>query len=317
MYNKFMNSTRKITYGAMLLTILGAIMALDRYVFAMAVDELIFLLQAVIIILYACKYSWKDGLYLSFGVAVLTFLFGGLMSYLYCPLAIVAGLVYSYGVIKDWSRGKLLLITVVLFVISEFILTMLIIPLFGQSVEQLYAEMQAVMEASLANLPQGYLPENFISALLPIVYSLSIVLMGAMEALLVHLMTIVLLQRFRIREVKVRPLSDLKIHPVIGYALFAPLVISMFFNRGNTEMDNTAVILTTLAMIGAVSLYILGIVFISLYGRLVLRRNLVFIAVLLSLFVPIFMLVVILIGFLYASGPLQRLLERRVNDHEK
>ena len=70
-------------------------------------------------------------------------------------------------------------------------------------------------------------------------------------------------------------------------------------------------------MIGAVSLYVIGIFFISLYGRLVLRKNLVFIAVLLSLFMPILMLVVILIGFLYASGPLQRLLERRVNDHEK
>ena len=317
MYNKFMNSTRKITYGAMLLAILGAIMALDRYVFAMAVDELIFLLQAVIIILYACKYSLKDGFYLSFGVAALTFLFGGLMSYLYCPLAIVAGLTYSYGVIKDWGRGKLLLITIVLFVISEFILTMLVIPLFGQSVEQLYTEMQTMMEASLANLPQGYLPANFIPALLPIIYSLSIILMGAMEALMVHLLSIVLLQRFRIREIKIRPLTDLKIHPAVGYILFAPVVVSMFFNRGAAEMDNTAIVLTTLAMIGAVSLYVIGIFFISLYGRLVLRRNLVFIAVLLSLFMPILMLVVILIGFLYASGPLQRLLERRVNDHEK
>ncbi|MCR5300003.1 MAG: YybS family protein [Erysipelotrichaceae bacterium] len=309
-----MNSTRKITYGSMLLAILGAVMALDRYVFALAVDELIFLLQAVIIILYACKYTWKDGVYLSFGVAVLTFLFGGLMSYLYCPLAIVGGLVYSYGVIKDWTRTKLLLITIILFVFSEFILTLLVIPLFGQSVEQLYAEMEAIMQASFANLPQGYLPANFIPALLPIVYSLSIVLMGIMEAVLVHLLTVILLRRFRIREIRTMPLKDIRIKPVVGYLLIAPLIVTMFVNRGAAEMNAVQIAMTSVSLVAAISLYVLGIIFISLYGRFVLGRSLVFVAVLLSLFIPIFMLVVIMIGFLYASGPFQRLLERRIGE---
>ena len=308
-----MNSTRKITYGAMLLAILGAVMALDRYVFAMAVDELIFLLQAVIIIVYAAKYTWKDGLYLSFGVAALTFLFGGLMSYLYCPLAIVGGLVYSYGVIKDWSKRQLLLVTIFLFVVSEFVLTMLVLPLFGQSVEQLYAEMEMMMEASFANLPQGYLPENFIPALLPIIYSLSIVLMGIMEAVLVHILSLILFRRFRIREVRTTPLSSLKIHPAVGYVLIIPLIVSMFVNRNAVEMSTLQIAMTTVSLIAAIALYVLGIIFISLYGRLVLRRNLVFIVVLLSIFIPVFMLAVILIGFLYASGPFQRLLERRIS----
>ncbi|MBQ1512406.1 MAG: DUF2232 domain-containing protein [Erysipelotrichaceae bacterium] len=309
-----MNSTRKITYGSMLLAILGAVMALDRYVFALAVDELIFLLQAVIIILYACKYTWKDGVYLSFGVAVLTFLFGGLMSYLYCPLAIVGGLVYSYGVVKDWTRTKLLLITIILFVFSEFILTLLVIPLFGQSVEQLYTEMEAMMQASFANLPQGYLPANFIPALLPIIYSLSIVLMGIMEAVLVHLLTVILLRRFRIREIRTMPLKDIRIKPVVGYLLIAPLIATMFVNRGAVEMNTMQIAMTSVSLVAAISLYVLGILFISLYGRLVLGRSLVFFAVLLSLFIPVFMLVVIMIGFLYASGPFQRLLERRIGE---
>ena len=57
--------------GAMLLAIVGAVMVLNQ-LFGYLLDELLFLMYAVCIIIYATKYTLKDGFILAFGIVIIT-----------------------------------------------------------------------------------------------------------------------------------------------------------------------------------------------------------------------------------------------------
>ncbi|MBR2802188.1 MAG: DUF2232 domain-containing protein [Erysipelotrichaceae bacterium] len=306
-----MNSTRKLTYGAMLLALLGAFMLIDRYLLALYFDEFVFLLQALIIIIYAAKYTFKDSVWLCIGIAALTFLFGGTTSWVYCPLAIIGGLAYSYGLLKDWERKKLLLVTFVIFIAGELLLTILIMPLFGITIEQSIQELQVSMETIFANTGTlGLISSDMLKNLMTISFGLAIVLTGGMEAMLIHLSAVILLKRFRIREIKVTPLNELKISPLYSYlAIFG--VILMFFQDRFADNRLLFLTVTTFSLCCAIFLLVLGFIFVSLYGRIVLRRNIVFLVVIMLLFLPGAMYILILLGFLYGSGPLRDYLETK------
>ena len=72
-------------------------------------------------------------------------------------------------------------------------------------------------------------------------------------------------------------------------------------------------ILLAFAIVGAFILLYYGYIFVCLYGVIVLRRNIGMFFVILALFVPVFLLALLIVGFLYAAGPLRNYLENRVN----
>ena len=306
-----MNSTRKLTYGAMLLALLGAFMLIDRYLLALYFDEFVFLLQALIIIIYAAKYSFKDSIWLCIGIAVLTFLFGGTTSWVYCPLAIIGGLTYAYGLLKDWERKKLMIVTFLIFITGELLLTILIMPLFGITVEQSIQELQTSMETILSSTGSlGLISSDMLKNLMMISFGLAIIMTGGMEALLIHFSAVILLKRFRIREIRVTPLNELKISPVYSYIAIIGVVL-MFFQNRFADDQFLFLTVTTFSLCCAIFLLVLGFIFVTLYGRIVLRRSIVLLVVIALLFVPGAMYGLILLGFLYGSGPLRDYLDTK------
>ena len=70
-----MNKTKKLTTGAMLLAIVGALMLLDRQ-FSYLFDVYIVMMIPVVIIIYAAMYELKDGGILCVCLGILTFIIG-------------------------------------------------------------------------------------------------------------------------------------------------------------------------------------------------------------------------------------------------
>ena len=91
-----MNKTKKLTTGAMLLAIVGALMLLDRQ-FSYLFDVYIVMMIPVVIIIYAAMYELKDGGILCVCLGILTFIIGSssLNYVFYVPLGIIVGLGYS------------------------------------------------------------------------------------------------------------------------------------------------------------------------------------------------------------------------------
>lgn len=307
-----MNQTKKITQGAMILAIVGALMLLDRQI-GHYFDELLFLAFAIVIILYASMYTLKDAGMIAFGIVVLTFMFGSIFSYVYCPLGILAGFIYSYGVKKDWERNRLMLVTSIIMVIGEALLMMVIFPMLGIDFLAGMEEMQNLMNTMLAEYGlTGIYSNEVLSNILIIVYILDVVLIGIMESFLIHLLAGFLLKRFRIKEIRRITLYELKIHPMVAYLSILPY-FGMTFIPYNAEAPILFYIFTTLSLIGGIILFVLGYIFALIYGKLVLKRNITMYLLLAIFFLlPYSVIILLILGFLYGSGPLRRYLERKV-----
>lgn len=312
-----MNQTKKITQGAMMLAILGAMILLDR-VMSFLFTELIVLIVPVILIMYSCMNTFKDGLVLSVGIIILSFILGNFnMTYLiYTPVGIVTGIVYSYGLSKGKDRTTLLFYAIVTYVIGEIASYYIIMPVLGfpiqelltsykESINQVTSVSGVNYEAVLGNV--GINLDKYII----IMVMLSTILMGIMEGLLIHILSVFLLKRFKIRDIGTISLWDIKPNPVVAYVSF----LSMFFLNFAKLITNETVyyICVTITIVGAMVLIYYAYLFFMLYGAIVLKKRFGGLIVILCLFLPPLMIMLMIVGFLYGSGPLRRYLENKRN----
>ncbi len=320
-----MNQTKKLTQGAMLLAIIGAMMYLNLRM-ANFLDTFVILAIPVVISVYSAMHTLRDGMILSVSIGILGLVMGFAASdpmyIVYFPITVLTGIAYSYGVKKDFSRGKLLLTGVVSFVIGEILATFVFLPFLGFPVKQ---ALDTIAEGfrnpsgvfGLANEPVNQalnawadqLGGRFIQLIL-VTYILTVVLTGVLEGVLVHILNIFLMRRFRIKEFTRTTLYDLKTSPVVAYG--AMLAVILFFFSNGIENETLYGIVMCFSLIGAIILLYFGYLFLMLYGAIVLKRNLTFLFIIGFFFFAPFMVVLLIVaGFLYGSGPLRRYLERK------
>lgn len=312
-----MNKTKKLTQGAMMLSILGALILIDR-LSAYLFSTFIVLIAPIIIIMYSLMQSFKDGLLLSVGILIISFILGNFeLTYLiFIPVGIVVGLAYSYGAIKGVDRGTLALIAALTFVVGEVITSYVVYPILGFPVSQMIEEFKlSISETSkiggidyLSMFNQSGI--NF-DKMIVVIFLIATVITGVLEGLLVHILALFLLKRFKIKDLGRVNVYEIKPNKIVAYACF----LSMFglFFRNKITNDTLLYILLTISLISAIILMYYGYIFITLYGAIVLRRNIGGIYVILCLFVPVLLIALIIMGFLYGAGPLRQYLENKVN----
>lgn len=312
-----MNKTKKLTQGAMMLAIMGALILIDRLI-AYAFTELVILIAPIIIIMYSAMQSFKDGCLLSIGVLIISFLLGNfqLIYLIYIPVGIVTGLVYSYALIKGMNKSTLLFLSCVTYIIGEIVASYVIYPLLGFPVAQMIEEFKVSMSAADSLMGVSY-ADVFKASGLDVdkafiaIYLIATIITGALEGILIHVLVIFLLKRFKIKDLGRMNIFDIKPNKVVSYISF--LSLFTFFFRNKITNETLYYILFVIALIGGFILIYYGYLFITLYGVIVLRRNIATLFVILALFVPVLLVVLIILGFLYGAGPLRSLLEDRMN----
>ena len=305
-----MNKTKKLTQGAMLLALAGALMLIDRQLSFM-LETFLLLIYPVVIIVYSSMYDLKDGAVLSFGLLVIGFLFGSLTTHIYLPLAIILGIGYSYGVKKQFSKQQLLLVAVCLFILGEVLITFAIQPLLGLSIEQQLATLDEMMAAYTEAIGAQSMGIN-LSLVMKASFVFAIFLVGLMEGFIVHMFAIMMLRRFKIKDIGSISVAELKISPLLAYLSFVAL-FGIFFAQKFESNEILFVILTICYMAGAVILIYNGYLFMLVYGRVVMQKNISLILILgIILLFPFSLFILIFLGFFYGAGPLERYLERKM-----
>ena len=317
-----MNKTKKLTQGAMLLAILGALILIDRMT-AYWFSEIVVLIAPIIIIIYSAMHCFKDSVLLSVGVIIISFLLGNFqMLYLiYIPVGIVTGLAYSYAMQKGLDKSTLLFIACVSYTVGEIIASYVIYPLLGFPVSQMIDEMKALFAQSGSITGVDYFSAFSAAGLkldnaLLIIYLITVIIMGAMEGLLIHVLSIFLLKRFKIKDLGRINLWDIKPNKILSYVSFLSMFTIFFRDKINNEILYYASV--TLTVLGFVVLLYYGYLFVTLYGAIVLRRNAGMLFVLLTFIMPGLLVILAILGFLYGAGPLRTYLEGKVNsiNHE-
>ena len=311
-----MNKTKKLTQGAMLLAILGALILIDRMI-AYSFTEFVVLAVPVIIIMYSAMQSFKDGLVLSVGVLIIAFLLGNfqMLYVIYTPVGVLTGLVYAYAMNKGLDQTTLLFLACATYIVGEVIAAYVIYPLYGFPVAQLIEEYKTSLNGISSMGGMNY-NDVFSSVgldfnkLIVILFFIGTILTGAMEGFLIHLLAIFLLKRFKIKDIGKLSLWDIKPNKVVAYIAF--LSTFSFFLKSYIPNENIFYALFALGIVGCVVLLYYGYLFICLYCAMVLRKNYAPFVILIGLFVPVIFILLIIAGFLYAAGPLRDFLEKKV-----
>jgi len=300
----------------MMLAIVGALILIDRMT-AYWFTEIIVLIMPVVIIMYTTMHTFKDGLMLCVGLLIISFLLGNFQfTYLiYVPVGVLTGLSYSYGIKRGMDKRRLLMIAIITYVFGELLATFVIYPLLGFPVAQMLEEFKVAMTQAGGITGMDYSQIFSLAGLdfgkvLSIVYVISTVLMGAMEGVLIHLLSVFVLKRFKIKDLGTMNLFDMKPSPPLAYAALIMASLSFFVGRFSNE--TLYYIMVTLSIIGVIILLYYGYIFVILYGVIVLRRNIGGLVVLACFFVPGLFFALVIVGFLYGAGPLRNFLESRV-----
>lgn len=312
-----MNKTKKLTQGAMMLAILGALIIIDR-ITAYWFTTFVVLIAPIIIIMYSAMQSFKDGILLSVGVLIISFILGNFQTtyLIYIPVGVVTGLAYAYGVIKGFDKSTLLFVACITYAIGELIATYIVYPILGFPVAQMLEELKLAMDQaggiSGFNYTDVFNAAGFdINKLLVIIYLISTVLMGAMEGVLIHIITIFLLKRFKIKDLGRINIWDIKPNKILSYICM--LSMFGFFFKDRISNETVSYILLTLGILGFFILIYYGYLFITLYGVIVLRKNIGAFFVILCFLFPVLLFVLMILGFLYGSGPLRQYLQDKID----
>ena len=311
-----MNKTKKITQGAMMLAIVGALILLDRMT-AFWFTELVVLVVPVVVIMYSAMQSFKDGLLLSVGLIVIAFLLGNFYTtyLIYVPVGIVTGLAYSFGIEKGLDKRMLLIIAIFVYTVGELLVSFVVYPMMGFPVASFIEEFKITMNemGGISGMNYG---EAFdlmgldFTKMVAIIYIVTTIIMGAMEGVLIHLLSVFLLKRFKIKDLGRINIWDIKPSKPVAYICF--LMLFMVFAIRFIENETLYYLIITLSILAGIVLLYYGYLFVVLYGVIVLHRNVGAIYILLAFFVPLLLLSMMIFGFLYAAGPLRDYLERKI-----
>ena len=311
-----MNKTKKLTQGAMMLAIFGALILIDRMI-AYAFTELVVLIAPIIIIMYSAMQTFKDGLLLSVGVIIISFLLGNFQTLylIFIPVGVVTGLAYSYGLQKGLNKTSLLFIACITYIVGEVAAAYVVYPLLGFPVSQMIEEFKIALNTTSSMSGMNF-NDVFKTAginfdnMIVIVYLLATILTGLLEGVLIHILAVFMLKRFKIKDLGRINIWDIKPNKVVSYISF--LSLFSFFFKDKIGNETVFYVLMTIAILGGFILIYYGYLFITIYGVVVLRRNIGTIVVILSVFVPVVLLLLMILGFLYGAGPLRNYLEGKM-----
>lgn len=298
----------------MLLAIVGAVMLIDRQI-GFLFEYIIFMVAPVVIVIYTVMYSLKDGGILCFGLMVLGILFGSTSAYVYMPLSIIVGLGLGICIKKELNRNILLLVTMILYILGEVIITFAVMPILGIDLAAQMNELSAAL-TEYGMMDSLSLISNNVSTLLVVVYVASVIITGALEGFFTYFVSLILLKRLKIKDIGVSNALDLRMSPAMAYILFV-LSIGMFvLGRVPVMLEKYEMlyyILICISFMATIALFYYGYIFATIYLKLFFGKKSVFFLILLVIFLfPTSYLVLMIVGFLYGAGPLRRVLEDKM-----
>lgn len=305
-----MNKTKKLTTGAMLLAIIGALMLLDRQ-FSYFFDVYIVMIIPVVIIIYSAMHDIKDGAILSVCLLILTFIIGSSsFNYLcYVPLGIIVGLGYSFFLKKNYSKQVLLLASIILYTIGEIIVAFVLMPIFGIDLAAQINQLKDAFISSSSTLGMD-LSLIDLNVILPLAIVLSTIFMGILEGFLTHVVTLMLLKKFKIKDIDNKSIVPLEPGTKLTYICIILVFLMMLSNRYLTNFissETIKYILLSAGMIGFMILCYFGYIYLIIYFRIRFQKNMALYVILGTfLFFPLSLFVLMIVGFLYGSGPLKK-----------
>lgn len=278
--------TRAISEGAMLLALLAVLLFVNVQ-FASAFALLFFLLSIPYVI-YSLRHGMKYGYIFAFSSMLIVFVVGDIASLFYLSSAIVIGLLYAYGMKQSYSYVSLLCMGSIANVIVTMIAVLLLGSLLGYD---LLSEVK-VVQTMMISLVHWKADVVYQIALVSVVFSY--LALSCMQAFIVLQASLVLLQRLRITQVKLK-----KAHFRLAKTVALLCVVSGFILWFEMQQSTSSLVysIALFVFVASYSLCIVNGVVYALSRIPTKKRNagIVFV-LLLTCFIPVLQTGVALLG---------------------
>ena len=248
---------RKISDGAMMLAILGAAVLLDRQ-FAGLFSGYMLWLMPMPMVFYSAKYGWKDSLPVLTAAALIILIFGYAFTAFYGIVSCVIGVAYGSGVYEKKEGRILLLRTMVLSVIMEFLAAYVFASVIGYDITAEMADYEKIIEMFSANSAAAIDLSSMISA--RTLFVMSIVMLGILEGYITHVLSVILLKRLNLPTVKSSPVRDWYPAKWTGYAGIICLVMNSYLTFNKLPSEALQAAGQTAGFFGSLYLALLGII---------------------------------------------------------
>lgn len=312
------NNVRKITEGAMMVAIIGVLLFLNRQ-FAGVLSLYFVIILPIPLIIYGIKYSVKDLLTVAFSMLFLTLILSsGLMDIAYAILSVLVAVVYVRNFKLKKSKTIILTRTIIITAIGEVVILILLSSVLGIDIN---ADIEAITSMVESSFPQIDITTMFggdFTQLMYILYIISTILSGALEAIIVHSIANLVLKRLGYEYIPPTKLYDIVLPKYLAYFMF----ISIFAYRYLSDLIEIELLRNLLSGVLAIStivLFIFGFICILVYFMIVHKKNVTLLLVLFVIFIPTFAVPgLVIIGFLYSATNIrQKLIEGGFKNESK
>ncbi len=297
----------------MLVAVFGVFLLINRYTGGFMEGVLSYVLP-IPIAAYTVRYGRRQAVIVFVCMCLIALIFGTFTSIFYAVSAAFIGLVLGDRLHHKADLNRTLLLTMLLAMLSELISILVIAQLTGVSIDADVKEFQTLFQQMFDKVYGGKvaLPEQLQSgAMIKRIMLVAIGFTGALQGFIIYEITLIVLRKLKVPVPKPTPVSD--IYPpswtgllgLVGYFLY---FYSMSHTFKNAAVQSTAQIA---GVIGFYYLMLFGIIALDQIIKTFLTRSIPIRIMLVLLGMFSLMMIVVILGYLYISGNLHRLLAER------
>ena len=285
-----------------MLALMSLLLIVDRQ--SAGFFELLLYFLSIPVAVYEVRHGVKMAVTLTIAFSIISFMFSTITGMFYAITSVIVGLVYGYGVIKDWKNSSLLFFTIIANVIITYITVVLFAGVFGYDIQE---EVNVMMALFPNNETAGLDLAKF---MLEIVI-LSYLAIAFMQSVVTHLGTNVLLQRLKLKHKRVHTIFDVKVPKIFAFVILGVYLI-YFFTANMTLPDwvhQSVMALYLVSFIGAVSD---GCITIMCFLRLNGKGKGTFILLMLACMIPLLNNFIAIVGIVDIYGGIREKLKEGV-----
>lgn len=244
-----MNSTKKITEGAMMAAIIGALLILNRQT-ANFIDFAMFWVVPLPVVLYTAKHGIKNAMMLVVSVIVIAVIAGMPSALYYSVMGSILGLFLGDAVQSQKQQGVLLMISCVVSIVSTFLGMFVFASILGYNLMDETTLMVSMMSETFESLGMAGQLQSLIE-FIPILVMMSLVLSALVEGVLVYLLSYIVLHRMKIKMTPMKPISQIQLPKLWGYVCFLAYIGSiLMLNMGlYPEYSNVYYFIETICLL--------------------------------------------------------------------
>ena len=239
--------TSKLTFGAMVVAIFGVLLLLNRQT-GMLFEEVLLFIFPIPMIAFSARYGLKSSLSVFVCMVLISLLFGTFSTFFYASSQAFIGMVYGACIYHKKNMTHTLLLVILLSVIASILSSVVLLGLFGYSLNTELDEMQVMMNEVMQKVSDRMNtdPEVFsqLTSLMgrdffKTMYIISMVFMGVLQGFITHALSLVILRKLRYPVPKPQPLASLFVPKWSGYVALAGFLayyFSLLSPRGSEEL---------------------------------------------------------------------------------